>query len=211
MKAMTTITLLAAAALTLASVSAVAQGARQGQGAQAPDRAQVERGQKDFDRDRLRDRDGITAPEHDRDRIRDQDRTHVPDHAKLGENGIYGGQLMSVEERNQYREQLRLTESDPQARGKFMAQHQEMMQARAEQQGVDPASLGVGPKYGNGIYGGNLMSVEERNQYREQLRLTESDPQARTRFQAQHQEKMQARAKQMGVEIEPTTESEEAE
>ncbi len=211
MKAMTTITLLTAAALTLASVSAVAQGARQGQGAQASDRAQVERGQKDFDRDRMRDRDRITAPEHDRDRIRDQDRTHVPDNAKPGENGIYGGQLMSVEERNQYREQLRLTESDPQARAKFMAQHQETMQARARQQGVDPASLSAGPKYGNGIYGGNLMSVEERNQYREQLRLTESDPQARTRFQAQHQEKMQARAKQMGLEIEPTTESEEAE
>lgn len=209
MNAKTTITLLAATALTLASVSAVAQGSRQGQGARAPDRAQIERGQKDFDRDRLRDRDRITTPERDRDR--DQDRTHVPDNAKLGENGIYGGELMSVEERSQYREKLRLTESDPKARSQFMAQHEEKMETRAKLQGVQLGSTGLGPKYGDGLYGGNLMSVEERNQYREQLRLTESDPEARTKLIAQHQEKMQARAKTMGVKIVEMPEVEEAE
>ena len=135
MKTQTTISLLTAAALTLASMSAVAQGARQGQGAQAQDRAQVERGQKDFDRDRLRDRDRLTEPSRDRDR--DQDRTHAPDFAPHGDQGIYGNELMSVEERNQYREQLRLTESDPKARTEFMAQHQEKMQVRAKQQGVE--------------------------------------------------------------------------
>lgn len=134
MKTMMTISVLAATALALASISALAQGHRQGQGSQAQDRAQVERGQKDFDRDRLRDRDRATEPSRDRDR--DQDRTHVPDHAKLGDKSIYGSELMSAEERNQYREQLRLTESDPEARTKYMAQHQEQMQARAKQQGV---------------------------------------------------------------------------
>ena len=138
MRTQTTISLLAATALLLASVSADAQGHGQGRGhgAMAQDRAQIERGQKDFDRDRMRDRDRITSPAQDRDRDRDQDRTHAPDRAKLGEERIYGGELMSVEERNQYREQLRLTESDPEARTKFMAQHQEKMQARANQQGV---------------------------------------------------------------------------
>jgi len=135
MKTRTTICLLTTAALALTSYTAMAQG-RHGQGgAQPQDRAQVERGQKDFDRDRLRDRDRLTNPAHDRDRIRDKDRTHAPDKAKFGENGIYGGELMSVEERNQYREQLRLTESDPKARTKFMAQHQEKMQKRAKAQG----------------------------------------------------------------------------
>jgi len=134
MKATTSISVLAAAALTLTSISVLAQGHRQGQGAQAQDRAQVERGQKEFDRDRLHDRDRATQPSRDRDR--DQDRTHVPDHAGLGDSPIYGSELMSVEERNQYREQLRLTDSDPEARTKFMAQHQEQMQARAKQQGV---------------------------------------------------------------------------
>lgn len=209
MKIQTTISILTATALALASFSAIAQG-RNGQGgAQAQDRAQIERGQKDFSRDRLRDRDRSTVPSRDRDR--DQDRTHVPDNAKLGENGVYGGGLMSIEERNQYREQLRQTESDPKARTKFMAQHQEEMQARAKQQGVELGSPGFASNAGNGIYGGDLMSVQERNQYREQLQLTESDPKARTKFMAQHQEKMQARAKTMGASIDEMPEVEEAE
>jgi len=52
------------------------------------------------------------------------------------------------------------------------------------------------------------MSVEERNQYREQLRLTESDPQAQTRFKAQHQEEMQRRAKAQGVQLDDPDDSE---
>lgn len=211
MKIQTTISILTAAALALASFSAVAQGRHGQSGAQAQDRAQIERGQKDFDRDRMRDRDRITSPERDRDRIQDKDRTHVPDNASLGENGIYGGGLMSVEERNQYREQLRLTDSNPEAQMKFKAEHQEKMQARAKTMGVELGSQGPGANYGDGIYGGDLMSIEERNQYREQLRLTASDPQAQTKLKAQHQEKMQARAQQMGVEIESVPEPEEAE
>ena len=137
MRTQMTISILTAAALTLASMSALAQG-RHGQGgAQPQDRAQIERGQKDFDRDRYRDRDRITNPAQDRDRTRDQDRIHAPDNAGLGQNGIYGGELMSVEERNQYREQLRLTESDAQARTKFMAEHKEQMQQRARVKGVE--------------------------------------------------------------------------
>lgn len=144
MRTQTTIALLTAAALALTSMTAGAQG-RHGQGASQPQqRAQVERGQKDFDRDRMRDRDRATNPSRDRDR--DQDRTHAPDNASFGAsgkakygengNGIYGGELMSVEERNQYREQLRLTESDPEAQTRFKAQHKEEMQRRAKAQGV---------------------------------------------------------------------------
>jgi hypothetical protein len=81
----------------------------------------------------MRDRDRTTNPSRDRDR--DQDRTHAPDNASFGDKGIYGNELMSVEERNQYREQLRLTESDPKAQAKFMAKHQEKMQQRAKAQG----------------------------------------------------------------------------
>ena len=137
MRTQTTISILTAAALALTSMSAVAQG-RHGQGgAKAQDRAQIERGQKDFDRDRFRDRDRVNNPAQNRDRARDQDRIHAPDNAGLGQSGIYGGELMSVQERNQYREQLRLTESDPQARTKFMAEHKEQMQQRAKVKGVD--------------------------------------------------------------------------
>ena len=139
MKTQTTISLITAAALALVSFSADAQG-RQNQGAAQPkDRAQVERGQRDFDRDRMRDRDRATEPARDRDR--DQDRTHAPDKAKFGEaqntaNEMFGQELMSVEERNQYREQLRLTDSDPKAQTKLKAQHQEKMRIRAKEKGV---------------------------------------------------------------------------
>jgi hypothetical protein len=135
MKTRTTVSILTIAALTLAVSSAFAQERQQQQhGARPQDRAQVERGQKDFDRDRMRQRDRISEPSQDRDR--DQDRTHAPDEAGNGNLEIYGSELMSVEERNQYREQLRLAESNPEAKAKLMEQHREQMQIRAKEQGV---------------------------------------------------------------------------
>ncbi len=134
MKTRTAISLIAATALAMTAVTAAAQG-RHGQdsGAQAQDRARVERGQRDFDRDRMRDRDRMMDPaqQRDRDQDRKQDRIHQPENG----NGIYGGELMTEQERNQYREQLRLTESDPKARNQFLAQHREKMQKRAMEQG----------------------------------------------------------------------------
>ena len=150
MKAQTTISILVASALALASASAVAQG-RQGQGgASAPQRAQVERGQRDFDRDRMRDRDRVNDPAMDRKQDRKQDRTNGPENGQMtkqremtqnqqgqmNQQGIYGGELMSEQERNQYREQLRLTDSDPEQQTRFKAQHQEEMQKRAKEKGV---------------------------------------------------------------------------
>lgn len=132
MKSQTIISLVAAAVLAMTSVSAAAQGQHgERSGAQAQDRAKVERGQRDFDRDRLRDRDQVMDSAQDRDQERKQDRLHQPENG----NGIYGGELMTEQERNQYREQLRLTESDPEARTQFLAQHREKMQLRATEQG----------------------------------------------------------------------------
>lgn len=202
MKILTIVTALFAAALMLTPLTSVAQGQGRGAGQQPQDRAQVERGQRELDRDRLRDRDRLITPEHDRDRI--QDRTHVPDFAKLGDQDIYGSELMNAEERNQYRQQLQ-TASSRDERAQIEARHRQEVQLRAREQGVD-----IVPP-GKGLYGGAMMSVEERNQYREQLRLLESDPEKRTQFKAQHQEKMQARAKAQGVPFEDLTATEEDE
>lgn len=132
MKTRTAISLVAAVALATTALSAAAQGHRgQGDGAQAHDRAKVERGQRDYDRDRIRDRIHVPAEQRDRDQDRQQDRIHQPDNADV----IYGGDLMSEQERNRYREQLRLTESDPEARNRFLARHREEMQQRAKEQG----------------------------------------------------------------------------
>jgi len=140
MKMQATIIGIAIAALALTPALAYSKGGP-GKGGQPKDRAQVERGQRDMDRDRLHDRDRISNPQHDRQR--DQDRTHAPDNAKFGDHEIYGGQMMSEQERNQYREQLRLIGDDEKKRTQFMAQHREEMQKRAKTKGVklddDPA------------------------------------------------------------------------
>jgi hypothetical protein len=83
-----------------------------------------------------------------------------------------------------------------QAREQFQAQHEEKMQARAQKQGKDLVPPGQGP-----IYGGELMTVQERNQYREQLRHMDSDAD-REKFQAQHREQMEQRAKALQRDIE---------
>ena len=137
MKTRTTISLIIAAALALTSFSAIAQGQQHGASQQKPqDRAQVERGQRDLDRDRMRQQDRTNSPERDQTQDRDKDRTNAPDQAKFGDSEIYGQELMSVQERNQYREQLRLTESDPKAQTELKAQHAEKMRMRAQEQGV---------------------------------------------------------------------------
>ena len=67
MKTQATIIGIAIAALAMTPALAYAKGGP-GQGGQPKDRAQVERGQRDMDRDRLHDRDRITNPQHDRKR-----------------------------------------------------------------------------------------------------------------------------------------------
>jgi uncharacterized small protein (DUF1192 family) len=60
----------------------------------------------------------------------------------------------------------------------------------------DPSSL-----KDDEIYGHKLMSAEELNQYRERLRLLKSEEE-RLKFEAQHREEMQERAKALHIEIE---------
>ena len=195
MKPLATLTAIFAAALILTPLASDAKGRQAGAGANQPmDRAQLERGQRDYDRDRMRDRDWNTSAAHDRDRTRDQDRTHAPDFAKLSDEDIYGHEVMSEKERDTYRKQLQKADSSEE-RHRIEEQHRHEMQLRSEAQGVQ---LG---QPGQDIYGGAMMSVEERNRYREQLRLVESDPEQKTRFMAQHQEKMQVRANAEGIDL----------
>ena len=143
---------LLAAAVVLLPFDGFAQGRGQGGGgdqARAQERAQVERGQTD--RDRIRDRDRIhqaaADPAQDmtqaqqrkqaqeREQIQEQKRIHVPGTGNGPDSDIYGHELMTVQERNQYREQLRQVETDPEKKTRFLAQHREQMQARAKSQG----------------------------------------------------------------------------
>lgn len=185
-------------ALIISSAPALAQQGQRQERPQAQDRAQVERGRmdrdRDYDRDRIQDRDRVDEPSLDRDRIRDKDRTKAPDFARLDDDDIYGRELMSQQERNEYRMQLQ-TAGSAEERRQIEARHRDMIQARAQEQGVNVAPPG------KGIYGGALMTVEERSRFREQLRSIGSAEEKR-QFLAEHRSEMQQRAKARGVPFE---------
>jgi hypothetical protein len=77
---------------------------------------------------------------HDRSRTQTQsrDRIHVQQQAQAKQAGIYGGNLMSAEERNQYRAELGKMTTDQQ-RNEYVERHREQMQARAKERGVPAA------------------------------------------------------------------------
>ena len=194
MKYSTAISIIVASMLACASMSSFAAGQGQGQRGAANRTHQVDR-DRTYDRDRMGDRMRTQDPAHKRDQDRDQDRTHMPDPADMADQDIYGNQLMTNGERKQYREELGNSNTQ-ESRMAYQAQHESKMQRRAMQQGQDLVPPGQGP-----IYGGEFMSVQERNQYREQMRLSDSDAE-RTQLQAQHREQMQERARALNLNIE---------
>lgn len=206
MRCKTVLGVIVASALALTSVSIYAS--QHGGAGASGDRTQQMDRDRDFDRDRIqdrtqldqdrdRDRDRDQDQDHDKDQDRDQvrDRTHLQDPSAIADAEIYGSELMSEEEMNQYRKQLQAMQT-AEERNRFQVQHERKMQDRARQEGKDLVPPGQGP-----VYGGELMTVQERNQYREQLRMLESE-QERTQFMAQHREKMQERAKALGRAVE---------
>ena len=199
MKSSTVISILVALLLGSTSISSFAQQG-QGGGASADRARQVDRDRtydrdrmsdrdRTFDRDRTRDRDRIDAPDQD------QARDRIHDRANLRDQDIYGNALMTPSERDQYRKELGDAETR-QIREQFQAQHEEKMQKRALQQGQDLVPPGQGS-----VYGGEFMTVQERNEYREQLRLIETE-QEREQFQAQHRDRVNQRAVALGRKVE---------
>lgn len=162
----------------------------------AGDREKADR-DRSLDSDRMRDRDRTNLGKQDRTR----DRLHMPESSPLRNEDIFGYKLMSVEECNEYRQQLRSAKS-VEEREQLRAQHQEKMKARAKAQGMDLAPTSEGP-----IYGDSLMSAQERNQYREQLRLVKPGKKQK-QFIAEHRRDMQARARRRGVQLEEFEEAE---
>ena len=125
----------------------------------------------------------------------DRMRIETQDRAQLRDEDIYGHELMTRQELNQYREQMQKMHT-AKARDQFQAQHEEKMRERALQQNKDIVPPGQGP-----IYRGELMSVQERNEFREQLRVINSEEE-RARFLARHREKMDQRAESVHEETE---------
>jgi hypothetical protein len=109
----------------------------------------------------------------------------VQDREQLRDRDIYGSNLMSREERQEYRSRLEGMQNVQQW-ARFRAEHQRSMQERARRDGAT-----LPPPF----YGQHLMTDREREQLRERLENASSE-QERQRIMAQHREQMQARARE---------------
>lgn len=178
MKYMTAITITAASLLAIAPLSADI-----GQGKGGGTAKQEQQAGKAHHPEMQQERTHAKELEHHEQR-------HMP-----GDSDIYGSELMSAAERDRYREQLGMQTSNA-AREQYQLQHEQAMQQRAREQGKDLVPPGQGP-----VYGGELMTVQERNAYREQLRHIDSDEE-RASFEARHREKMDQRAMALNLDIE---------
>ncbi len=73
---------------------------------------------------------------------------------------IYGSQMMTQQERNEYRDRMRSAETAAQ-REQIRNEHHEQMQARAKERGItlpdDPPAQGMGQGLGRGMGAGSGM------------------------------------------------------
>jgi len=114
-----------------------------------------------------------------------------------------GGQQGSGQQQMQQQQQRQAERAMSQDR----AMDQQRMQTRertqdreqAQTQTQTQASKGAG----EGIYGGNLMTVQERNQYRAELGALKTDEE-RLEYKARHRERMELRAKERGIDPQVT-------
>jgi preprotein translocase subunit SecD len=107
---------------------------------------------------------------------------------QMPDQGMYGREMMTAEERERYRERLANANSDREW-SQIRAEHQREMQARAKAQGkkLDPP-----------IFGQHMMTLEERNRYTQRMQSATTDAE-RARIQQEHQQQMMHRAEEMGI------------
>lgn len=145
---------------------------------------------QDRDQDRIADTDRLQDRDQDRDRVEGSVELHVQDRDQLRDRAIYGSELMTRQERREYRNRIgEMEEVEEWAR--FRAEHQTRMMARAQEQGVE-----LPPPF----YGQQLMTDQERVQLREQLQSAASE-QERERIRAEHRAQMQERAREHEIPL----------
>jgi hypothetical protein len=121
---------------------------------------------------------------------------------------VMGWQLMSEQERDQYRTAMRALQTEEE-RTAMRAKHHEEMRARAKEQGVElsetpgprgPRGRGAGAGREGRGRGRDLMTPEEKAQRREEMRSKVS-PEERERSRDEHRQKMRERARERGFEL----------
>ena len=106
----------------------------------------------DQDRTRLQDQD--PTKDQIKDQTKDQDRDRTQDKIQdRTQDKVFGSQLMTKQERNEYRSKMRAAKTT-QEREQIRAEHHERMQVRAKERGVtlpdEPPARGSGMGAGAG-------------------------------------------------------------
>ena len=192
-----TLAALCAMALAVTAASAaLAQGRQGGNGAQAAqgdlDRARSAAQTHDQQIDRARDATRDRVRDTPRDQDRDRESTKLRDRDRVRDADIYGAELMSAQERNQYRQQLQNAKND-QDWARLRAQHEEQIRARATQRGVS-----LPPP----VYGQYMLTAQETERFRRRVENAR-DEQARAQVRAEHEEMVRERARELGLEAPP--------
>src|SRR3990167_2344613 len=90
---------------------------------------------------------GMSASAMAQDQTRDQTQDRTRDQVRL-QDPIYGSQLMTLQERNEYRTKMRSLKTE-QERETYRLEHHKQMQERAKAKGVslpdEPPARGAGP------------------------------------------------------------------
>ena len=107
----------------------------------------------DQDRTRLLDQD--QTKDQIKDQTKDQDRDRTQDRIQdRTQDKVFGSQLMTKQERNEYRSKMRAAKT-AQEREQIRAEHHERMQVRAKERGVtlpdEPPARGSGMGAGGGM------------------------------------------------------------
>ena len=107
---------------------------------------------------------------------------------QMPDQGIYGREMMTAEERERFRKELNSARDDREW-SRMRAEHQREMQARAREQGrqLDPP-----------VFGEHMMTMEERNRYTQRMQAAASDAE-KARIRAEHQQMMMQRAHELGI------------
>lgn len=115
-----------------------------------------------------------------------QQRKHMREH--MPDEGMYGHEMMTAEERDRYRERLSNASTDREWT-QIRAEHQREIQARAKSQGkpLDPP-----------IFGEHMMTMEERSRYSQAMQAATTAA-AKARVREEHQEMMMQRAGELGI------------
>jgi len=130
----------------------------------------------------------------------------TPPAANAGAQRIYGYELMTPEERQAYIDKMRAAKT-PEERTKLRDEHRAEMQQRAKEKGVTLAEPGgrrgpggPGGPGGGRMYGEQLFTQQERDDYRKRMQEAKT-PEERAKIRDEVHAQAQARAKEKGITL----------